>query len=638
MQNRTDIVITKADKGGAVVILDTDAYINEAKRQLEDNNCYMKLTHDPTDIHAEKVKHTLQTLKNSQNMEKKLIENLIPKETKTPNFYLLPKIHKKQTPTPGRPVVNSINSPTAAISKYVDYQLQPIVTQLPSYVKDTTDFINKLDLVKTVPTNCILVTMDVKSLYTNIPHNEGLEATKKFMSRHNIKPSLIVIVTTLLSLILTLNNFIFNGINYLQKIGVAMGTKCAPTYANIFMGDFEEKYIYPFLGQCSTLYLRFIDDIFMIWNGSQDELNTFIETLNQQHNTIKFDIKTSTKEIDFLDTKVFIDENNLLKTKLYTKDTDTHNYLHRKSAHPENLKRAIPYGQALRIRRICTTDDDATIEFEKLKDNFVQKGYGKSEVLKQITRAKNIRRTETLTPKEKKTFNRIPLVLTYNPSLPPIMDVMKKHWHVLQSDPSLRETFKELPITSFRRNNNLGDLLNSKTLKHNKVIRPSISKTNGISKPCHSRQNNKCCQHIKTTDTFISRRTRKSYTIFDEISCKSGWLIYLLECRLCPNIQYIGKSETSANIRINKHRDDCKSPHSIEIDQHFRKEGHDFNKHATFTFIEKIKQNDKPKKEKREILEKREDFWIMELQTLKPRGLNAKLNFCNHYSGILERS
>ena len=101
MQNRTDIVITKADKGGAVVILDTDAYINEAKRQLEDNNCYMKLTHDPTDIHAEKVKHTLQTLKNSQNMEKKLIENLIPKETKTPNFYLLPKIHKKQTPTPG---------------------------------------------------------------------------------------------------------------------------------------------------------------------------------------------------------------------------------------------------------------------------------------------------------------------------------------------------------------------------------------------------------------------------------------------------------------------------------------------------------------------------------------------------------
>ena len=96
----------------------------------------MKLTHDLTEIHTEKVKHTLLTLKNSENMEKKLVDNLTPKDTKTPNFYLLPKIHKKQTPTPGRPVVNSINSPTAAISKYVDHHLQPIVTQLPSYVNE----------------------------------------------------------------------------------------------------------------------------------------------------------------------------------------------------------------------------------------------------------------------------------------------------------------------------------------------------------------------------------------------------------------------------------------------------------------------------------------------------------------------
>ena len=59
----------------------------------------MKLTHDLTDIHTDKVKHTLQTLKYNENMEKKLVDNLTPKDTKTPNFYLLPKIHKKQTHT-----------------------------------------------------------------------------------------------------------------------------------------------------------------------------------------------------------------------------------------------------------------------------------------------------------------------------------------------------------------------------------------------------------------------------------------------------------------------------------------------------------------------------------------------------------
>ena len=628
LQNRSDLVITRADKGGAVVLLDTEAYIKEANRQLNDTDCYMKLTIDPTVIHTEKVKHTLHNLKESQGLPKKFAENLIPNSTKTPNFYLLPKIHKKQTPTPGRPVVNSINSPTSAISKYVDHHLQPIVTQLPSYVKDTTDFINKLEQIRTAPKNCILVTMDVKSLYTNIPHNEGIEATKKFMSKHNLKPSLITIITTLLTLILTLNNFIFNGIHYLQKMGVAMGTKCAPTYANIFMGDFEEKYIYPYLGQHSTLYLRFIDDIFMIWNGTKEELDKFILTLNHQHNTIKFDIKTSTKEIEFLDTKVFIDERNQLKTKLYTKDTDTHNYLHRTSAHPERLKKAIPYGQALRIRRICTEEEDATKEFKNLQNNFIKKGYNKTEVSAEILRAKNTPRTTTLTSKDKKTLNRTPLVLTYNPSLPPIMDVIKKHWHVLQSDSSLSETFKELPITSFRRNKNLGDLLNSKTLKGNQVVRSLPPKSSGMSKPCHRRQNNKCCQHVKSAGTFKSARTGKSFTIYDNLTCKSGWIIYLLECRLCPTIQYVGKSESPANIRINKHRDDCKTPYSIDIDQHFRKLGHDFNKHATFTFIEQLKHTDRPKLEKRKILEKREDFWIMKLETLKPRGLNAKLN---HY-------
>ena len=179
------------------------------------------------------------------------------------------------------------------------------------------------------------------------------------------------------------------------------------------MGDFEEKYIYPFLGQNTTLYLRFIDDIFMIWNGTKKELDSFIETLNRKHNTIKFDVKTSTKEIEFLDTMVYIDENNILKTKLFTKTTDTHNYLHRKSAHPERLKKAIPYGQALRIRRICTKDSDASKELKNLKDNFVKKGYDESEILEQINRAEEIPRENILKSKEKKTFNRTPFVLTY---------------------------------------------------------------------------------------------------------------------------------------------------------------------------------------------------------------------------------
>ena len=82
----------------------------------------------------------------------------------------MPKIHKKNNP--GRPVISSINCHTSNISKFVDYHLQEHVQNLPSYVKDTTDFINKIDDLA-IPEDSILVTMDVSSLYTNIPNRRN---------------------------------------------------------------------------------------------------------------------------------------------------------------------------------------------------------------------------------------------------------------------------------------------------------------------------------------------------------------------------------------------------------------------------------------------------------------------------------
>ena len=212
------------------------------------------------------------------------------------------------------------------------------------------------------------------------------------------------------------------------------------------------------------------------------------------------------------------------------------------------------------------------------------------------------------------------------------MGSIKKHWHILQSDTSLREIFKELPITSYRRNENIGDILNSNILRNNQVIRRSSTKMQGKCHPCLTRKNNLCCKHIKSCNSFKSARSNKVYHIFQDLTCRSDWLIYLLEC---PIIIYVGKSEPPAHIRINKHRDDCKITTSIDIDQHFRLPGHSFNEHAVFTVIERLNPRTKTKLGRREILETREDFSILELQTLKPRGLNAKLNYPQKYTGIL---
>ena len=89
-----------------------------------------------------------------------------------------------------------------------------------------------------------------------------------------------------------------------------MGTKCAPSYANHFMGYFENTFIYPHIENKSTLYLRYIDDIFMLWNGREKELTDFIKMVESAHPTIKFEIKYSFDEVNILDTKVKITSNN----------------------------------------------------------------------------------------------------------------------------------------------------------------------------------------------------------------------------------------------------------------------------------------------------------------------------------------
>ena len=260
---------------------------------------------------------------------------------------------------------------------------------MDSYLKDTTDFLNKLKDQR-VQKNTILVTMDVKSLYTNIPNQEGIQAVKSVLEKSN-KSSLTSVITSFLGLILTLNNFQFNDKNYLQINSASMGTKCSPTYANVIMSEIRKLFIYPKIKHKSQLYLRYIDDIFLLWTATEGELKVFIEERNKVHPQIKFDINYSYKQINFLDTTVTI-ENNSLVTSVFTKPTDRHSFLHQKSYHPRSTKNAIPFSQALRIKRICSKDDDYKEGITKLKQQFIERGYKEEEPTSIIEQSKLYRK------------------------------------------------------------------------------------------------------------------------------------------------------------------------------------------------------------------------------------------------------
>ena len=102
-----------------------------------------------------------------------------------------------------------------------------------------------------------------------------------------------------------------------------MGRNCSPSYATIFMGKFEEQFIYPVIRGLHRRYLRYIDDIFIIWTGTKERFKEFIKELNLRHPSIKLEYTISNKEVSFLDSIVYIDKNNKLQTKLYRKPKST---------------------------------------------------------------------------------------------------------------------------------------------------------------------------------------------------------------------------------------------------------------------------------------------------------------------------
>ena len=157
--------------------MDVNDYFREAKCQLNDSKNYKVLAIDPTTTNNDLVNQTIDKFTKEQLANENVANGLKIPSPRTPQFYISPKIHKDGNPA--RPVVSSINCHTANISKYVDYHLQSIVKQIPYYVKDTYNFINKISAVKSVPKNSYLVTMDVRSLYTNIPNVEGISAVKR---------------------------------------------------------------------------------------------------------------------------------------------------------------------------------------------------------------------------------------------------------------------------------------------------------------------------------------------------------------------------------------------------------------------------------------------------------------------------
>ena len=128
---------------------------------------------------------------------------------------------------PGRPIVSGIVTLTEYVSEFVDRELQPLLANIPSYIKDTTDLLNKLSRFNNLPDNTILAILDVTAIYSNIPHNDGIGDSKKHLDRRALSTTSSEDICQLIKFILENNVFSFNDEYFSQVCGTAMGTRMA---------------------------------------------------------------------------------------------------------------------------------------------------------------------------------------------------------------------------------------------------------------------------------------------------------------------------------------------------------------------------------------------------------------------------
>ena len=212
LKAQTKWIIKPADKGSGTVLWGRHLYIKEADRQLS-LAYYQKLECSKLTKTCKLIAKCLTDLNRKgliTSAEKKAMTQTNPREAE---FYLLPKIHKSKTNPPGRPIMSGNGHPTEWISAWVDYKIQPLMLKLPTFLKDTTDLLQHFANIK-LTANTRIISLDVTSLYTNIPQRLGINSIRTVGAA--LDPDVdYTTVADLAQLVLENNTFKFNGDHYI---------------------------------------------------------------------------------------------------------------------------------------------------------------------------------------------------------------------------------------------------------------------------------------------------------------------------------------------------------------------------------------------------------------------------------------
>ncbi|XP_073417913.1 uncharacterized protein [Dendrobates tinctorius] len=621
LEKNTNLVIKSADKGGGIVIQDKTDYVNEAFRILSDKNFYLPIPQNPipqaTVIYNDFIKkaHDSGVL---NDHERKF---LTVKNPSTPFLYHLPKIHKSTINPPGRPIISGIDSLTSNLSFYIDRIMQPHVLQLPSFLKDSTQLIN---LTNNIPwkNSYVFISFDVSALYSNIDHQLGLSCFKKvLLTDSRLSDPQKDFIFNGMDFILHNNFFTFLGDFYHQIRGTAMGSRVAPTYANLFMGVFENTFITidSFL-EGVVLYKRYIDDLFLIFHTSFMPVDVFTSSIQNNIWGLEFTPHISNTQMDFLDITFYI-KNSKIYTKTFFKKVDSNSYVHFKSSHYSKWLFNIPHNQFQRIRKNCTEDEDFNNQAEVLKGRFLAQKYPSQLVHSTFNNvSKNFNQQILLSgrSKEKDTHANYQanFITTYNSQHKEIKNILGDLWYIIQKDPVLNKVLPDKPTVTFRKARSLKNhlapsRLSQYTPDNHTGLTPGIFR-------CQRPRCSLCSNIAHNTFIFSHPFTSEKFTITNHLSCVSAFVIYVILCP-CPKL-YVGRTTQPLHCRMNSHRHNTKIGYQQHgLSRHFDSfHQRDFSKAIIFP-LEHIPEH---VSNRTQALNRKEVYWIYKLKTIGSYGLN----------------
>jgi hypothetical protein len=367
--------------------------------------------------------------------------------------------------------------------------------------------------------------------------------------------------------------------------------------------------------------------------GKTKILHVFLEEINELHPSVKFTMQHTTSKteneedschcpeadsIPYLDTSCSI-KNGQIVLDLYRKPTDRNKYLLPGSCHPPSCVANIPLSLAMRITRICSEPQTRDMRYAELKNMLLDREYREGMIDAAIAKAKSIPREQAIkrvARDNNPTVRRPVFVATWDPRLPNIPAITKRHWRSMTSqDPYLEEVFPQPPLMAYRRQRNIGD----------KLIRAKVPK-----EMCHREQRKltgmkKCNKPCHTCPYIQERKKVKSgqyiWHINSSMDCRTENIIYLIQCdkENCGE-KYVGETERRLKDRMREHRGYVENMKlNTATGYHFNTKGHSSD-NMKVTILEKLKN--------------KHPFYRKEREKYHIRKFNSYYNGLNRTPGI----